>query len=82
MTPGDREFGELIGKVDAIGAQLADMVRTNSAEHEANGRKLERIEARIDSLESTRDKFSAGKAVMTGVAGAACTLLGILIGHF
>jgi hypothetical protein len=37
MTPDEREFppGSLIGRVDAMGEQIAEMRRSNTAEHGA-----------------------------------------------
>lgn len=84
MTPDDREFGILIGKVDALSEQVAELRRTNSAEHAANGERLERLEAslreplkdhenRIDSLEKTRDEGS-GAAKLVKIGQGAATL--------
>lgn len=81
MSPGEREFGELIGEVRAIAKQIADLQRSNTAEHEANARKLERIERRIDSLEATRDKFGGVKAFMVGISSAALVIAGYISPH-
>jgi hypothetical protein len=47
VTPGERDFGILIGKVDALADQVAELKRTNTAEHKANGERLERLETGI-----------------------------------
>lgn|GEM_PF-5429184 len=87
MTPDDREFGILIGKVDALTEQVAELRRTNSAEHAANGERLERLEAslreplkdheqRIDSLETTRDEGKgAARLVKVGQGAFALALV-------
>lgn len=56
LTPDDREFGILIGKVEAIGEQVAELRRTNSEEHAANGERLERLESSV--RESLNQKAS------------------------
>jgi phage-related tail protein len=81
MSPGEREFGELIGEVRAIAKQITDLQRNNTAEHEANSRKLERIENRIDSLEATRDKFGGAKAFLAGISSAVLLIAGYISPH-
>lgn len=55
-APSEKEFGELIGEVKAMRAQLGDLQRTNAAEHTANARRMERIEAKIEvGLEKKAD---------------------------
>ncbi len=49
MTASEREIGELIGKVEAIGEQLAGMQRRNSAEHAS-------VIARLDGLQEGVDQ--------------------------
>jgi hypothetical protein len=94
LTPDDRAFGRLEGKVDEtidrvsrIEQSIASMGATSSAEHATVGRKLdelgkefreglERRDARIDSLESTRDKGSGvAKAIEVGKGLAVLALM-------
>lgn len=55
--PSDREFGVLIGKMEGIKDQVTELQRTNSAEHESNARRMERIESKLEQgLEKKADK--------------------------
>jgi hypothetical protein len=57
MTPDEREFGVLIGEVRGISKQVAELQRANTAEHEANARRMERIEAKLETgLDKKADK--------------------------
>jgi hypothetical protein len=47
-APSEREFGELLGEVRAVRNQVTDLQRTNSAEHAANARRMERIEEKLE----------------------------------
>jgi hypothetical protein len=89
MAPDDREFGILIGKVEAIGEAIAELRRTNTAEHAANGRRAERLESkvdealqghekRIDSLEKTRDEGSGAAKLIKLGQGAGVFVLMVL----
>jgi hypothetical protein len=91
LTPDDREFGELIGSVKAIGEQLVEMRAANSAEHasverhlteirsvlgtKADTRTIQTHEQRIDSLEKTRDEGSGAARLVRVVQGAGALLL-------
>jgi hypothetical protein len=81
MPPDDQQFGELVGEVRGISGQISELQRTNTEEHAANARRLGRIEDRIDSLESTRDKFGGFKAFLAGISGAVLALAGYIFPH-
>ncbi len=49
MSPDEREFGKLIGKVDALAEQFKELQRTITV-------GFEKYSKRVDSLEATRDK--------------------------
>lgn len=86
MPASEREIGELIGKVDAIGEQIAEMQRRNSAEHEsvigalrevrvdigtkASENWVKEHETRIDSLEAIRDEGKGAARLVRFVQGA------------
>ena len=94
MTPNDREFGELIGSVKAIGEQLAEMRAANSVEHATVERHLTEIRAalttkadtatiqtherRIDSLEKTRDEGSGAARAIRVAQGVGLFILAAL----
>jgi hypothetical protein len=94
MSIDDRELGIVIGKVEAIGEQLADMRRSNSAEHAAVIRRLEDVraevarkasdvrvdalEGRTDSLEKTRDEGSGAARAIRVAQGVGLFLLAAL----
>lgn len=94
MTPDDREFGELIGEVKAIGTQLVEMRATNSAEHakveghlteiraalasKADTSTIHTHEQRIDSLEKTRDEGSGAARAIRVAQGVGLFLLAAL----
>jgi hypothetical protein len=86
MTASEREIGELIGKVDAIGEQIAEMQRRNSSEHEgvigelrgvraelatkASEEWVKQHEERIDSVESIIDEGKGAARLVRFVQGA------------
>jgi hypothetical protein len=94
MTPDDREFGELIGEVKAIGSQLVEMRSANSAEHasverhlteiraalatKADTRTIQTHEQRIDSLEKTRDEGSGAARAIRVAQGVGLFILAAL----
>ena len=97
MTPPDeREFGILIGKVEGIGDQIADLRRTNSEEHRHTAERFDKLEGlldgkadtatvgtherRIDSLERTRDRASGAFQFGSFLKGAA--LFGVTVAAF
>lgn len=98
MTPDEqpsaKEFGVLIGRVDAIGEQIAEMRRTNTAEHAAVIAKLDglrdglddkasktwvrEIDKRTDKLESIRDEGSGAAKLIRVTQGALVAGVAIL----
>ncbi len=80
MTPDEREFGILIGKVEGIGDQISD-------EHRRTAERFDKLETmlagkadtatvgsherRIDSLESSRDRASGAFEFGSFVKGVA-----------
>lgn len=58
MSPDEREFGILIGKVEAIGEQIAEMRRSNSAEHAQVVTKLDEVRAEV-ATKATRERVKA-----------------------
>jgi hypothetical protein len=86
LPASEREIGELIGKVDSIGEQIAEMQRRNSAEHEsvigairdvrvdlstkASENWVKEHETRIDSLEAIRDEGKGAARLVRFVQGA------------
>lgn len=93
MTPDEREFGVLIGRVDAIGEQITAMRQSNTAEHAAVIARLDRlhgdlngkaskawvkeIDHRTDSLEKTRDEASGAAKLARVAQGALAAILAI-----
>jgi len=93
VSPGEREFGELIGEVKALGTQLSEMQRRNSDEHTSVIQRLDGLRAdldrkapqesvrghelRIDSLEKTRDEGSGAARLVRVVQGAG--VLGLML---
>lgn len=91
--PTEREFGRLEGKVDALDERMSQFQRTSSSEHAENVAAIERLgveiregfdkhHARIDALESDRDKrdgFLQAGAFVKGAIGALFTFLGLLL---
>ena len=91
--PDEREFGHLIGRVDAIGAQIAEMRETNTAEHAAVIARLDRIDdhlstkaskrwvreidGRTDRLESKADEASGAAKLARVAQGAIAAVLAI-----
>jgi hypothetical protein len=91
VTPDEREFGILIGKVEGIGEQIADLRRTNSEEHRHTAERFDKLEGlldgkadtatvgtheqRIDSLERTRDRASGAVQFGGFVKGVAVFVL-------
>jgi hypothetical protein len=87
VTPDEREFGILIGKVESIGEQISDLRRTNSEEHRHTAERFDKLEGllagkadtltvgsherRIDSLERTRDRASGAFQFGSFLKGAA-----------
>lgn len=62
MTPDEREFGILIGKVEGIGEQIAELRRVNTQEHAANAQRFERLETSVhDALAEKADKIVVNK---------------------
>lgn len=57
MTPTDKEFGELIGEIRAVRAQIAELQVSNTREHNANAQRMERFEQKLEQgLERKADK--------------------------
>lgn len=54
MTPGDREFGQLEGKVDSLLEGLSELRRANSDEHRQNGRRFEELRRDVQSAIETK----------------------------
>jgi len=83
--PTAKEFGILIGRVDAIGEQIAEMRQANTAEHaaviarldalrrdldaKASGEWVREIDRRTDSLEKTRDEGSGVARLVLAAQG-------------
>lgn len=94
MSPSEKEFGELIGEVKAIGRQIADMERRNSEEHAAVITRLDGLrsdldrkaseewvkehDGRIDSLEQTRDEGKGAAWAVKFAQGVGLFLIGLL----
>lgn len=92
--PSDREFGELSGEVRGLSRQIQEMREANSREHgevvrrledlrnevsgKASGERVEKVEARTDSLESTRDEGKGAAWAIKLAQGAIIALLGLL----
>ena|SRR4249919_2124046 len=86
MPASEREIGELIGKVDAIGEQIAEMQRRNSADHalvlgalrevradistKASENWVKEHETRIDSVESIIDEGKGAARLVRFIQGA------------
>ena len=93
MSPDEREFGRLIGRVDAIGEQIDAMRQSNTAEHAAVIARLDRlhddltgkasktwvreIAQRTDDLERTRDEASGAAKLARVAQGAVAAVLAI-----
>lgn len=73
MTPNDRDFGRLEGKVDGLADRIAEL-----REAVANG--FEGHEKRIDSLESDRDRKAGRVALTNGVALGIASIIGAIFG--
>lgn len=96
MNPpaSEKELGELIGEVRALGKQVAEMRAENTVEHGEVVRRLEGLrqevsgkaseewvkdhEDRIDSLESTRDKGSGAAWAIRIAQGILLLALAVL----
>jgi hypothetical protein len=92
MSPDEREFGILIGKVEGIGEQISDLRRTNSDEHRHTAERFDKLETlldgkadtatvgtherRIDSLERTRDRASGAFEFGSFLKGIAVFVMG------
>lgn len=86
MSPSEKEFGELLGEVKAIGRQIAKMEQTNSTEHasviaavgevrrdlnmKASKTWVKEIADRTDKLESIRDEGSGAAKLIRIAQGA------------
>jgi hypothetical protein len=86
LAPDDKEFGILIGKVEAISEQIAEMRRSNTAEHasvigeirqvrdelatKASETWVKEHETRIDSVESIIDEGKGAARLVRFVQGA------------
>jgi hypothetical protein len=94
LTPDDREFGILIGKVEAIGEQIAEMRRSNTSEHAGVIQRLDALradldrkagedwvkehEGRIDSLEKVADEGRGAAKAIRVAQGVGLFLLAAL----
>lgn len=68
MTPDDREFGELVAEVRGLRGDVSDLSRRNTAEHEANAARMQRIEDKLEAgLERKADR-SVVEAQATEIA--------------
>lgn len=54
MSPTDKEFGELIGEVRGMRAQVTDLQDSNRREHEENGRRFEHLRSEVRESISTK----------------------------
>lgn len=92
MTPTDKEFGELIGEVRGMRAQLTDLQRTNAEEHAANGRRFEQMRAEVreglaakaerDDVEELRDDVNELKLTGARTSGRDSTIGSFAKGAF
>lgn len=96
MSPDEKEFGILIGKVEGIGDQITELRRTNGDEHrhtaerfdslegllrtKADTTALEAVATRTRSLEGTRDKQSGGFWLMLKAAGFGTAIVLLVFG--
>jgi hypothetical protein len=90
----EKELGELIGEVRALGKQVAEMRAENTVEHGEVVRRLEELrqevggkaseewvkdhEGRIDSLESTRDEGKGAAFAVKVAQGVGLFLIAAL----
>lgn len=57
MSPSEREFGELHSDVRNVARAVEELRRTNSQEHAANAKRLERMETSLrDAIAGKADK--------------------------
>lgn len=94
----EREIGILIGKVEGVGEQIAELRRTNGEEHRHTAERFDKLEglltekadakavtdheSRIDSLEGTRDRQSGGFAAGVKMGGYAAAAVLLVFGAY